>query len=154
MYHSRLKSIWDQLIASEPVLSNFADTKLVYIHREQGRLFHFLMRLRDEFELIRSHILHQNPLPLVSQAIHKLVDDETHLQTDPISTYTIVLATIAAVPQTTTPVFPFAGSSTYVSKGKGNNVRRHNNKKPLLICSFCKNKGHFVEACYTRQCIL
>ena len=36
IYHSRLKSIWDQLIAYEPVLSNFANTKLVYVHREQG----------------------------------------------------------------------------------------------------------------------
>ena len=52
------------------------------------------------------------------------------------------------------PVFPSAGSSTFVSKGKGNNVRRHNNKKPLLICNFYKNKGHSVEVCYTRQCIL
>ena len=49
-YHSRLKYIWDQLITSEPVLSNSADTKLVYVHREQGRLFQFLMGLRDEFE--------------------------------------------------------------------------------------------------------
>ena len=40
------------------------------------------------------------------------------------------------------------------SKGKWNNVRRHNNKKSLLICNFYKNKGHFVETCYTRRCIL
>ena len=66
----------------------------------------------------------------------------------------MVLATPAAVPQTATLVFPFASSSTYVSKGKGNNVRRHNIKKSLLICSFCKNKAHYVETCYTRQCIL
>ena len=50
VYHSRLKSIWDQLIASELVLSNSAETKLVYVHREQGRLFQFLMGFRDEFE--------------------------------------------------------------------------------------------------------
>ena len=50
--------------------------------------------------------------------------------------------------------FPSIGSSTYVSKGKGNNVRRHNNKKSLLNCSFYKNKGHYVESCYTRQRIL
>ena len=56
VYHSRLKSIWDQLIASEPVLSNSADTKLVYVHREQGRIFQFLMGLRDEFELARNHM--------------------------------------------------------------------------------------------------
>ena len=80
-----LKSIWDQLIASEPVLSNSSDTKLVYVHCEQGRLFYFLMGLRDEFELSRSHILHQDPLPIVSQAIQKLVDNETRLQTEPIS---------------------------------------------------------------------
>ena len=136
MYHSQLKSIWDQLTASEPVLSNSVDTKLVYVHHEQGRLFQFLMGLHDEFESARSYILHQNPLPTVLQAIHKLVDDKTRLQTDPISTQTMVLATPAVVPQTATPIFPSLGSSTYVSKGKGNNVRWHHNKKPLLIYSF------------------
>ena len=66
----------------------------------------------------------------------------------------MVLTTPAAVPQTATPIFPSASSSTYVSKGKGNNVKRHNNMKSLLIYSFCKNKGHSVETCYTRQRIL
>ena len=105
VYHSRLKSIWDQLVASEPVLSNSTDTKLVYVHREQGQLFQFLMGLRDEFESARSHILHHDPLPTVSQAIHKLIDDETRLQTDPISIQTMVLTTLAAVLQTVTPFF-------------------------------------------------
>ena len=66
----------------------------------------------------------------------------------------MVLATPAPVPQITTPVFPSASSSTYVFKDKGNNVRRHNNKKFVLICSFCKNKGHSVETYYICQCIL
>ena len=109
------------------------------------------MGLRDEFELARSHILHQDPLPTVSQAIHNLVDNETRLQTEPSSIQTMVLATPATVSQT---VFPSVSSPTSVSKGKGNNVRRYNNKKSLLICSFCKNKGHSVETCYTRQRIL
>ena len=66
----------------------------------------------------------------------------------------MVLATPAAIPQTVTPIFPSVSSPTSVSKSKGNNVRRHNNKKSLLICSFCKNKGHSVETYYTRQRIL
>ena len=106
VYHNQLKSIWDQLIAFEPVPSNSADTKLVYVHPEQGRLFQLLMGLCDEFELARSHILHRDPLPTVSQAIHKLVDNETYLQTKPISIQTMVIATPAAVPQTVTHVFP------------------------------------------------
>ena len=112
------------------------------------------MGLRDEFELARSHILHQDPLLTVSQAIHKLVDNETRLQIEPISIQTMVLATPVVVPQTVTHVFPSVNSPTSVSKGKGNNVRRHNNKKSLLIYSFCKNKGHSVETCYTRRRIL
>ena len=123
VYYNWLKSIWDQLIASEPVLSNSANIKLVYVHREQGRMLQFLMGLRDEFELARSHILHQDPLPTVSQAIHKLVDNETCLQTKPSSIQTFVLATPATVSQTVTPVFPSVNSPTSVSKGKGNNVR-------------------------------
>ena len=66
----------------------------------------------------------------------------------------MVLTTPVAVPQTVTPVFPYVSSPTYVSKGKGNNVIRHNDKKSLLICSFYKNKGHSVDTCYTRQRIL
>ena len=112
------------------------------------------MGLRDEFELSISHILHQGPLPTVSQAIHKLVDNETRLQTEPSSIQTMVLTTPATVSQTVTPVFPSVSSPTSVSKGKGNNVKRHNNKKSLLICSFYKNKGHYVETCYIRQRIL
>ena len=113
VYHNRLKSIWDQLIASKRVLSNSADTKLVYVHCEQGRLFQVLMGLRDEFELARSHILYT-----VSEAIHKLVDNETRLQTEPISIHTMVLATPGNVPQTVNLVSPFDNSPTSVSKGK------------------------------------
>ena len=49
-----------------------------------------------------------------------------------------------------TPVFSFVNLPTYVSKGKVNNVKRHNNKKSLLIYSFCKNKGHSEE--YVDEC--
>ena len=65
----------------------------------------------------------------------------------------MVLATPATVSQSA-PVFPSTGSSAYTSKWKGNNTRRQHNKKPLLIYSFYKNKGHSIEACYTRQRIL
>ena len=47
--------------------------------------FFWVLQLRDEFESTRSHSIHQDPLPTVSQAIHKLVDNETCLQTEPIS---------------------------------------------------------------------
>ena len=66
----------------------------------------------------------------------------------------MVLTTPAAIPQIVIPVFSSDSSPTYVSKVKGNNVRRHNNKKSLLIYNFCKNKGHSIETCYTRQRIL
>ena len=77
------------------------------------------MGLCDEFESVRSHILHQDPLPTVSQAIHKLVDNETRLQTEPISIQTMVLATPVAVPQTVTLVFPLSVHLPMFPKAKG-----------------------------------
>ena len=83
----------------------------------------------------------------MNEFFYSSVNNETRLQTEPISIETMVLATLVVVPQT---VFPSVGSPTHVSKGRGNNVRRHNNKKSLLIFNFCKNKGHSIETCYTR----
>ena len=87
----------------------------------------------------------------MNEFFYSSVDNETRLQIEPISIETMVLATPVVVPQTVTLVFPSVGSPTHVSKGRGNNVRRHNNKKSLLIFNFCKNKGHSIETCYTRQ---
>ena len=85
------------------------------------------MGLHDEFESSRSHILHQDLLPTVSEAIHKLIDDETRLQTDPISIQTMVLATPATVPHTTTPIYPSATLQEIHSLPTENSVGNINN---------------------------
>ena len=53
-FHSRMRFLWDQLAASEPVIRSISDAKLVSTHRECTRFHQFLMGVLDDFESVRS----------------------------------------------------------------------------------------------------
>jgi len=48
--------------------------------RDRRNLFHFAMRLHPEFEVLRVSILHQHPLPSLTEAVAEFTSEETHLR--------------------------------------------------------------------------
>jgi len=48
-------------------------------HRESQRLIRFLMALHSDFELLRSSMLHCNPLPFIDDVFNELLAKEIRL---------------------------------------------------------------------------
>jgi hypothetical protein len=143
VFHSRMRFLWDQLAASEPVIKSVSDAKLVSTHQERTRLHQFLMGVLDDFESVRSQLLNRSPLPTVNQAVNDLVHEETCLKSHRSSQpHTTVLATPVSVdPAVTAPP-------------KGHDKRRSNKKNSHLICAFCKHRDHTIDQCNMRARIL
>jgi hypothetical protein len=142
-FHSRMRFLWDQLAASEPVIKSVSDAKLVSTHRECTRLHQFLMGVLDDFEFVRNQLLNRSSLPTVNQAVNDLICEETRLKSHCSSqSHTTVLDTPASVdPSVTAP-------------SKGHDKRRSNQKNSHLICAFCKHRGHTIDRCNMRTRIL
>jgi hypothetical protein len=141
-FHSRIRFLWDQLVASEPVIRSVSDAKFVNTHREHLRLHQFLMGILDDFKSVHSQLLNCSPLPTVNQAVNDLVREETRLKSHRSSQpHTMVLATPASVDPTVT------------APPRGHDKRRSNQKNSHLIYAFCKNRSHTIDRCNMRACI-
>ena len=142
-FHSRIRFLWDQLAASEPVIRSISDAKLVSAHRERLRLHQFLMGILDDFESVCSQLLNLSPLPTINQAVNDLVREDTHLKSHRSSqSHTTVLVTPELVgPTITAPL-------------RGHDKMRSNQKNSHLICAFYKNRSHTIDRCNMRACIL
>jgi hypothetical protein len=135
-FHSRMRFLWNQLAAFEPVIRSVFDAKLVSTHRERLRLHQFLMGILDDFESVRSQLLNRSPLLTVNQVVTNLVREETHLKSHRSSQpHTTVLATPTLVDPIVT------------SPSRGHDKRRSNQKNSHIICAFCKNRGHTIDRC-------
>ncbi|XP_075095305.1 uncharacterized protein LOC142173583 [Nicotiana tabacum] len=76
VYHSRLKSLWDEYGSFIPSLPVTAGTRDFIEHLEQQKLFQFLMVFNESYGAIRSQILLQSPSHLVSRAFAMLINKE------------------------------------------------------------------------------
>jgi hypothetical protein len=143
VFHSRMRFLWDQLAASEPVIRSVFDVILVSTHLERLHLHQFLMGILDDFESVRSQLRNCSPLPTVNQVVNDLVREETRLKSHRSSQpHTTVLATLASIDPTVT------------APPRGHDIRRLNQKNSHLICAFCKNCGHTIDRCNMRARIL
>ncbi|KAL5707828.1 hypothetical protein ACHQM5_018685 [Ranunculus cassubicifolius] len=73
-----MSSLWVQLdmIDSPELLA----LPLYAEKRKRQKLFQFILALRDDFENIRSSILHRNPLPDLDNVVSELLADEDRLK--------------------------------------------------------------------------
>ncbi|KAG9454499.1 hypothetical protein H6P81_007403 [Aristolochia fimbriata] len=76
-FYAQMSLLWDQLAAMDPQFKYEEDTVIFQKYIEEAHLVQFLMALRDEYDSIRSSVLHMSPLPSVESAFSGVVSQET-----------------------------------------------------------------------------
>ncbi|KAL0448947.1 UNVERIFIED_CONTAM: putative mitochondrial protein [Sesamum latifolium] len=129
----------DQLAICDPVWPNVEATKVYANLRDQQHVWHLHMTLRDEFEYVRSSLLHRSPLPKLDIVIKDLICEEIQLNTlraEQVPPPTdIVLATHA--PPTPT---------SYIQTPFGHTQNKSKSSK-RLFGSYCKMYDHVISEC-------
>ena len=71
-FYTAIKAIWDRLDDVDPIPQNTACncdlSQQVEQRLQKHRLVEFLMKLNDQFSIVRGHILLMTPTPTVQQA--------------------------------------------------------------------------------------
>jgi len=150
-YFTKCEQLWDEYIILVAPCA-YASTSLAMKLIERLHLMQFLMGLNDSYQVVRSNILMLNPLPTVSQASSKVLQEEQQRE----------IRTIAPTPITDSSAFlspqkpchsnrPLTQPSVPSSYGQ----QQHNppiqsqpyhtgSKKPLIIvqCNNCRRPRH------------
>ncbi|CAN6709012.1 unnamed protein product [Malus baccata var. baccata] len=114
VFYNELTNLWDQLALSEP--EELGIVKLYCKYREEQLLVQFLMPFRDEFETLRSSILHRTPLPSVDYVLNELQAEEVRVQSHRLSSSLSNTSAFAAA---------------------------RSRRVAIDECSYCKGKGHW-----------
>ncbi|GMY14910.1 Zinc finger, CCHC-type [Fagus crenata] len=127
--------LWDQLALMEPKWT--VDAELYYQYREETRLVQFLMALQDDFESIRSSILHRIPRPSVDATLSELLAEETRkgiLIHKGIEAESVFIAT------------QHTKYSTQSLNSFGNNQGKYRDIS-IVECRYCHKFGHMKSNC-------
>ncbi|XP_025640741.1 uncharacterized protein [Arachis hypogaea] len=149
---AQMEITWDQLTSCEPALKDPTDAKAYEDYRNWTRLIQFLMALTDDYEPVRASLLHQNPLPILEDALPRLKSEETRLGLLRSKSETV----FAAIDRKgkicrnyNRPGHSFSDCPSIEcrkckQKGHiGSNCRK-------LFCHYCKLSGHLIATCPTR----
>ena len=134
VYYTKLKSLWDEFEVLVPSpCCNCEISKGFVAHMNRQKLYQFLMGLNDSYHQVRSQILIMDPLPSINYAYAMIVGDES--QKAVVSGVNSISAALESV-------------ALYSKASSSSNVSQKLKRNRLLICDFCKCKGHNKEFCY------
>ena len=139
-FFARFQFIWDQLDLANPPWDTPKDAMKYATCHYQMCLYQFLMTLHDDYEPVRSQLLHQIPILSLDAALNELVHEEIRLQTLQAQNKLNVLAT-------TSPLAPLQQSD---SDQFSPNTRR-SDRKSNKFYRYCKKHDHTIETCYRRN---
>ncbi|CAN1216396.1 Retrovirus-related Pol polyprotein from transposon RE1 [Linum perenne] len=170
-YYLAANTLWTEIDMLSSSMLSMAAAQEIQSERRRARYFQFLMRLRPEFEQVRSQLLSQNTTD-ISTIVAELVRAETRFQTqtklDNLSGSANMGSAFAAGKYR--PRFSsnqhqqsFIGSSSNSSSvGSGKNmgdIRCHHCQElghyvshclKRNICTYCKKPGHLILECRLR----
>ena len=119
--------------------------ELLKVQTDQ-HILHFLMKIDEKFEHVRSNILMMPVLPVVSQ-VYRILQQETHKQ---ISKHNqIEPTTFFSSKRQAQEKESNTNANSYISKGYPRQIKYQNNgTRRTLFCDHCKNTGHAITKCY------
>jgi hypothetical protein len=109
----------------------------------------FLMKLRPEFESVRSSLLNRSPVPSLDVCFGELLREEQRLSTQAIleqSHDSSGPATVAFSAQGRRPPMQSRTLQCFCCKDYGHIAANC----PKKFCSYCKKKGHIIKECRIR----
>lgn len=134
LYYHKLKNMWDEYVALEPVFSCTivnckCESHKVQDDREQRkRLLQFLMGLHDSYSAARGQILMMTPLPSLPQAFSLIKQEEKQRRGT------------------------FVPSTSFLANAKPGNSDSKTlvdaSAKKQLKCTYCQKDGHLKENCF------
>ncbi|XP_049394911.1 uncharacterized protein LOC125859256 [Solanum stenotomum] len=144
-YFSRFQNLWAEF--TDSVYTKIPSKSLSIIQgvHEQSKRDQFLMKLRSDFENVRSNLMNRDPSPSLEVCFRELLREEQRRFTQ------------NAFHQGNVVTVAFAAQG----KGKGMDMTRtqcYNCKKYGHIasncgkkfCNYCKQQGHIIKECPTR----
>ena len=128
-YYSRLVNLWTEY--TELVYSTLSVASLPDFQKEHkdSQRDQFLMKLRVEYELVRSNLLSRVPTPSLNECLGELLREEQRLLTQ------------ATIDNNGTPAFDVA----FVSQAKPRDLSK-------VQCYCCKEYGYVANQCKKKVC--
>ena len=167
-FFAEITSLWRQCDEMEPshclTCSHCVATTA---YRESGRVFVFLMRLRPEFEAVRSQFLHRTTSPTLRDTLSSVLAEETRLRSLEGASHSAPPHAVLAAPQYPqlpavplaqlppsppppsfgAPVRPTAQAPTQGSSSQGPPATQ----RRQVRCHYCHALGHIRSDCRKLQ---
>lgn len=149
-FYSSFENLWAEY--TDIVYANLPPEGLIAVQtiHETSKRDQFLMKLKGEFEAVRSNLMNRDPVPLLDICIGELLREEQRL---------ITQAVMEQKAQNSAPIpvaYAAQGKSKggrdmtnvqcYSCKGFGHIASNCNEK----FCNYCKKSGHIIKDCPTR----
>ncbi|XP_039121731.1 uncharacterized protein LOC120258408 [Dioscorea cayenensis subsp. rotundata] len=140
-YYSKLKRCWDELnnLNGIPVCSCGHMEKCAcgvmekFMELEmKNKLMQFLMRLNDDYESVRNHILSMDPLPSINRAYYLVQQVETQKQVTHF------------VPESSAFFADTVGKRTQSNQRNIKTIKIGDKK----FCTHCRSDGHTIDHCF------
>ncbi|KAA8531088.1 hypothetical protein F0562_005797 [Nyssa sinensis] len=148
-YYSAFLTLWneyaDLVTADVPV----AALSTIQTLHATSRRDQFLMKLRPEYESVRSSLLNRSPVPSLDICFGELLREEQRLSTQALleqSHGNSGTATVAYAAQGRGPPLNSKNLQCFCCKEYGHIAANC----PKKFCSYCKKKGHIITACRLR----
>ncbi|KAK1376340.1 hypothetical protein POM88_032533 [Heracleum sosnowskyi] len=159
-FYTQIKTVWDSLDDVTPLPTCTCDSCTCTLSgrikkmQQDHRVLQFLMKLNDQFSMIRANILMASPLPDLNQVYRIVAQEESRKEFFQSAPQHSNLAFVADkrkfVDSSQYNKFSNLQNSANLQRQNYNVIPKKFNGKPAndYFCTHCKIAGHGIERCF------